>query len=933
MKTRMGFAADLAGYAVALRGFRLTCEVRGATVTAEEQRMQRTVLDLVHGGGGNYILPFFWQHGETEAVLREYMGAIQACGIGAVCVEARPHPDFVGPRWWADMDIILDEARKRGMKVWILDDAHFPTGQAAGALRTADPELCKQYLMTECADVCGPLPEATLHVADIARTVPSPFDAPTFPPNPAPPRVFADDALLAVVASRLVEGNRVDDALLDLTAQVIDGQLRWDVPEGMWRIFVLYTTRNGGGRTDYINMLDESSCRVQIDAVYEPHYAHYREDFGTTIAGFFSDEPALGNTQGFNFDESIGRKRMPLPWNKDMPGLLKTRLGDDYLRSLPALWTDVGDASLTARVRYAYMDSATTLMARNFSGQIGAWCDAHGVEYIGHIIEDNNQHSRLGCSQGHFFRAMQGQHMAGIDNIGNQVLPGGENHNRLSRFTPPGDGEFYHFALGKLGSSHAHIDPHKQGRAMCEIYGAYGWNTGVRQMKSMTDHFLVRGINRFVPHAFSPKAFPDPDCPPHFYAHGYNPLYRHFGKLMRYLNRMCHVFSDGRHVAPVAMLYHGEAEWTGAHMFLQKPARQLLEHQIDFDVVPADVFADRARYRTTFDGALHVNVETYNAFVVPYAEFVTRAVAEFAAQAADAGFPVLFVDALPRGVCDCAPDESAALIAALGPCRVVHLPDLAETLRGLGVVDVRVEPAFTRLRYYRYVKDGVDAFMVSNEDPAFTFTGTIELPIHAPMTAYDAMENRLCAVDAVATETGTRVRLDLRPHQSIVLIADAFEDEPRVPQRVDGVRHTLDGEWTLSIATAKEYPAFHDAQTITALRDVGRIWPDFSGFMRYETRMVLPDPAPANVTLILEDAFEGVEVWVDDTYAGMMICPPYIMDLSSLFDKPGEHTLRIEVANTLYRQVKAQSTEPDFFGPRGVVVEPSGIVGRVYLDY
>ncbi len=900
--------------------------------------MKRAILDLLHDRGGNYVLPFFWQHGENETVLREYMGAIQGCGIGAVCVEARPHPDFAGPRWWADMDIILDEARKRGMKVWILDDAHFPTGFAAGAVATAAPELCKQYVMAECADACGPLPEATLDVADMARMIPSPFDAPAFPPSSVPPRVFDDDALLAVVASRLLEGNRVDGTLLDLTDQVVDGILRWDVPEGMWRVFVLYNTRNGGGRTDYINMLDEASCRLQIDAVYEPHYAHYRDDFGTTIAGFFSDEPAVGNTQGFAFDESIGRKRMPLPWNKDMPGLLRERLGEDYVRLLPALWTDVGDHSLTARARYAYMDSATSLIARNFSGQIGAWCAAHGVEYIGHIIEDNNQHSRLGSSQGHFFRAMQGQHMAGIDNIGNQVLPGGENHSRLSRFTPPGDGEFYHFALGKLGSSHAHIDPLKGGRAMCEIYGAYGWNTGVRQMKSMTDHFLVRGINRFVPHAFSPKEFPDPDCPPHFYAHGHNPLYRHFGKLMRYVNRMCHTFSDGLHVAPVALLYHGEAEWTGGHMFLQKPARQLLEHQIDFDVVPSDVFADPERYRTAFDaatpgGALHVNGETYRAFVVPYAEYITRAVAEFAVQAARAGFPVLFVDGLPVGICDGAPGESAALIAALGPCRAVRLQDLAQTLRALGIADVSIEPVFPRLRYYRYVRDGQDAFMISNEDPARAFSGHVELPVRVPVTAYDAMENHLNAVDAEPSATGMRIRLELQPYQSIVLIAEAFAGHPRGPLPAVGARHEIEGEWILSIATAREYPAFRDARTLTALHDVGRIWPDFSGFMRYETRFTLPDPMPASVLLILEEAYEGVEVWVNDSYAGMKVCPPYIIDLSGLLCKAGENVLRIEVANTLYRHVRSLSTEPDFFGPRGVVVEPAGIVGRVYLAY
>ena len=96
--------------------------------------MDQKIRKLLAGEGGNYIFPFFWQHGETEEVLREYMKVIAESSIGAVCVESRPHPDFVGEKWWQDMDVILDEARKRNMKVWILDDSHFPTGYANGAL-------------------------------------------------------------------------------------------------------------------------------------------------------------------------------------------------------------------------------------------------------------------------------------------------------------------------------------------------------------------------------------------------------------------------------------------------------------------------------------------------------------------------------------------------------------------------------------------------------------------------------------------------------------------------------------------------------------------------------------------------------------------------------------------------------------------------------
>ena len=79
--------------------------------------MSRKMDRLLRGEGDNYIFPFFWQHGEDEATLREYMGVIYESNLRAVCVESRPHPDFCGPKWWQDMDVILDEARKRGMKV------------------------------------------------------------------------------------------------------------------------------------------------------------------------------------------------------------------------------------------------------------------------------------------------------------------------------------------------------------------------------------------------------------------------------------------------------------------------------------------------------------------------------------------------------------------------------------------------------------------------------------------------------------------------------------------------------------------------------------------------------------------------------------------------------------------------------------------------
>jgi hypothetical protein len=383
-------------------------------------------------------------------------------------------------------------------------------------------------------------------------------------------RKFDDDCLLSVYALRLDCENGPES--IDLSDQAKNGAFVWQVPAGRWRIYILHLSRNFGPHRDYINMMDPASCRLLIDAVYEPHYAHYNADFGKTIAGFFSDEPELGNGHLYQFGNTLGTDQ-DLPWSSLLEGELIRRLGEDYTKLLPLLWENDSDSSLTARVRYAYMDAVTRLVETSFSQQIGAWCKERGVEYIGHVIEDNNQHARTGSSLGHFFRGLAGQHMAGnrcCHPAG--FLPQGED--RVTKvLLDPYDSDFYHFVLAKLGSSHAAIDPIKQGRAMCEIFGNYGWMEGVRLEKYLADHFMVRGINHFVPHAFSPKAFPDPDCPPHFYANGHDPQYRHFGYLMAYMNRVCELISGGRRVTPAAILYPGEAEWTGKCMLMQKPAR------------------------------------------------------------------------------------------------------------------------------------------------------------------------------------------------------------------------------------------------------------------------------------------------------------------------------------------------------------------------
>ena len=90
--------------------------------------MEHCLESTLAGRAPSYLTPLLWLHGEEETLLREEVAQMHENGIGSFVVESRPHPDFLGPGWWRDVDILLDEAKKRGMQVWFFDDCAYPSG-------------------------------------------------------------------------------------------------------------------------------------------------------------------------------------------------------------------------------------------------------------------------------------------------------------------------------------------------------------------------------------------------------------------------------------------------------------------------------------------------------------------------------------------------------------------------------------------------------------------------------------------------------------------------------------------------------------------------------------------------------------------------------------------------------------------------------------
>ena len=195
--------------------------------------------------------PLFWMHGnETEARLREYVGRVAESGQGILTIESRPHVDWMRAGWWRDVDIVLDECKKRGIKMMVFDDYWWPS-QGMGGKYPIPVEF-------QCRDVKG-----------------------TVYPN-----------------EDLPDGRLANEVARVNVKEVEKGVFRIG-PDGDKTIVYTWFTSRGGYRFPTVNGLDEAAVDWFIATYYQPYYDRYKAEFENgTIVGFFFDEPEFRSWWG-----------------------------------------------------------------------------------------------------------------------------------------------------------------------------------------------------------------------------------------------------------------------------------------------------------------------------------------------------------------------------------------------------------------------------------------------------------------------------------------------------------------------------------------------------------------------------------------------------------------------------------------------------------
>lgn len=751
------------------------------------------------------ILPLLWLHGEPFEILEEEIREMYNAGLRGFIAESRPFPGYMEEDWWNTLEFILSLADELGMKVMLFDDSHFPSGYADGIIAEKYPEHLRLFLEMKNREFS--------HPGGVFR-----FD----------PEDFLSKNDRAVRKVYLLEKSAEKTFRAESVKELSASGGTLELAPGNWILNVWVVTRNGGEdhTRNYIHFLSPDAVQCYINTVYVPHVKRLQRFIGKSFIGFFSDEPRIANLP--SYDAILGKSEMPLPYSEKL-----------FLEDLPflALESDRPEWNKNARARF--MDEVSTLYSEAFPQQIGKFCREHGLLYIGHVIEDNGAHCRLGYGNGHFFRSMNGQSWAGVDTVLGQNRPGHPEGIRDSAFGKYND-LFYHWGLMNLAGSAGTLN---RTPAFCEIFGAYGWSEGLSEMKWLTDLAIVSGINRLVPHAFSPKKFPDSDCPPHFYAHGKNPQWKYFPLWVQYADRLCKMFSNGKNAANTGLLYHAEAEWRNGNCLPNELVLKTLSNsQIGAITIPFDLLKNPE----ISDGSL----------IIGDASIRFLLAADF--------------DTLPEQIRITLSELEKAGITLIKVTED-NLPSIPAFLKKSGADALICHPEVPDLRCFHYKTNDSEKWFLVNESSSEIRT-ELNLP-DGNFYFIDPVQNTVFSFDKP---------LILYGNQSMILTT---------AKNRKITDHIL-FQWTVTQFSC-------ECRTWDSPEKTEKRYPDqnFSGNAVYSLEFTLDQPVSGEIVLP-EQKTDVVCCKINGKSAGICFAPPYHFDTADLLIS-GKNSVSLELTNTL----------------------------------
>jgi hypothetical protein len=675
------------------------------------------------------VLWWGWDGPVNEEVIKRDLDKIKSFGFKQVMIEAGYNmtSPYLSPGWFEMVKTATEQARIRGMRVWVEDEGKYPSGFAGGKFSAERPDLKMQALVM-------------LLKINIFPGIP-------FPQN------IIDDAIKKGDAVSAIAYNLDNNTIRFLPIE--NGTIKWEAPAGRWQITlaghqyrtsqtrsVNNPTRGKDTNASLFDYLNPDGTKQFIAWTHEQYKKYLGDEFGKTFMGLRGDEPDFGF----------------IPWTPKMLDEFKKRKGYDiqpYLASFFLMNLKVPDEE--KRAKADYWDVWSSLFRENFFDIQANWCAQNNIEYNVHL-----NHEEMGPalvkSEGDFFKDMRHVGVPGVDAIWSQIWMDHEAD------------------YPKLASSAAHL--FGRPRSFTESFAAFTHKPTVTQAKWVVDYQLVRGINlveiMFMPSS-AQRARQDTTSKPttpvtaqrtsSFFATD------SFPPVAQYMNRASYLLSSGRPAAQIALYFPTSSMWMGddqSNTSNLAIVQKLLEKQLDFDFVDEQALSS---VLTVEKGALvNLSGQSYKAVIIPSITALSQAASDKLKAFVAAGGKVIFMGREPSLIVE------QTFLKAKGPDKMdwaIREPsgELTQTvLNALPHADVTLDQPSPSVKYlHRRMKDG-ELYFFFNEG-AQKLTNKVILAGKGKAELWNAFSGKIETISGATSNKGfVSLPLTLEPYETKFII-------------------------------------------------------------------------------------------------------------------------------------------------------------------
>ena len=692
-------------------------------------------------------------------------------------------------------------------------------------------------------------------------------------------------------------------AFAELTDRVgQDGVLRWEVPEGRWRLYVVSQEPAGrmvkraapGGGGHMLNPFCGEAVR------------HYLERFDEAFAGYRGPMPRAMYHDSYEYITD---------WSPDLLAEFEKRRGYRLEDHVPGL-LDAGPPDRVARVKCDYRETLSDMMVENFIRPWTAWAHEQGC------LTRNQAHGSPGNL---------------LDLYAAADVPETE---MFDRDRDP--------LVAKFASSAAHVAGKARVAAETGTWLREHFTTRLADLKDLVDELFVGGVNHVIYHGncYSPASAPWPGWV--FYAstqmNPRNAIWRDAAALNAYVARCQAVLQSSRpdHDVllywPIHDLWHnadGRVQTLTVHhteWLTQQPvgstARLLWRRGYPFDYVSDRQLAGAS----VSDGRVAMAGGAYRAVLVPPCTHMPLATMRELMRLAGAGAAVLFQDRLTGDVPGLADLEGRRRAlekltgrldwdaerteAAVGEGRFCVGTDVEALLAKAGVpreplVDLP-GMSFIRRKHvagrYYFITNRSAALGVAQEDGAIDGWAPLATPARS-VVVMDPMSGQSGVAALQAGPERPEVYLQLEPGQSCIL--RTFSDRDVTASawpawKRAGQPTPIAGTWQVTFLDGgPDLPAPFETETLDSWTTLGGDEAQrFAGTARYAIAFDVPASGADAWRLELGRVAESARVRLNGQDLGVLFAPPFHVQLPERLLEATGNTLEVEVTNLAANRIR-----------------------------